>query len=729
MPRRNKLLVFALIAALLFAGCTSAPSKPAAPKDTTASPPATPVFDVHLATGETLTGTLSWSDDNLIAVGGRTVPASAVRSILKASGASGDVAAVDMASLPDGFRPLDDNTIAAYRTRATAASDTYRGSEAVLCLDQGENYLHSDGTQLYRYHALFMILKENGRGVSNVSIGFHEGRGRARMLFARVVSPEGDSTWTPLESFQVTVPPQAAQFVDTRSRILSGQVAGAAVGMLIEYAYEEELYNPEIRDFFFPGYIFQSTNPVLDSIVDIFVPSGTRLNFATPNMPAASGKPLRTSRDGYDGYRWEMRNVAPMTPEPFMPAESDVLPHLQTSLYFDWKDLMGPTGRFQTERIEVTPEIQSLADELAAGKTTDAEKVAAVYHWVQRNINYLSIKASLSSGWAGHAASETLANGYGDCTDVAVLVSSLCRALGVEAYPAIVKTNDAGTMMTDIPVPDANHAITLVYPDGTPRFIDATAQDYRYPYFRSDDHGVKAVIYMKEEILTVPIPPPQDNMRESLQHVTLFPDGSAEISERNAYTGSYEAGVRGFWRSVPPEMRGMMMQQYLQGRSPGAALEDFKLSDMEDLDTQLTMNIDYKLPSIATRMQDLYIFTLPNFAQKFPEASLDERTFDIVTQTTQEYDTSVEVALPEGYAYAGAPAPLVVNGKHLSFEGSVALSEDGRSLIVRQVFKKLTNRVPVPDYAVYRTNAAAIAAWTDLKIVLKTTASSGEETK
>ena len=717
MTRRFCVMIVAA-ALLTLGGCHRQVTKiPLVPPAQTAAQ-AGPVFEVSLWDGTVLSGPLAWLPDGAVRVSGRTIQKDDVRLIRQPS-AAGAALAVDLSKLPEGFGPLSDDALIEYRKRAQDAADRYKGSDTVLCLDQGQDALLSDGTQLYRYHALFLILKDAGRSVANVSLAFRDGRSRARMLFARTITPDGASQWASADAFEVTVPPQAAQFVDTRSRVLSGQVPGAAVGVMVEYAYEHENYNPEIKEFFFPGYLFQSTKPVLDSVIDVLVPEGTALNYAALNMPESAAQPVRFAREGSDGYRWQMKHVPPLTPEPFMPAEEDVLPHMQGSLYFDWKDLMGPTGRFQRERIEATPEIKALADKLTAGKTTDDDKVAAIYHWVERNINYLSIKASLSSGWAGHPASETLKNGYGDCTDVSVLVTSLCRAALVDAYPAIIKTNDAGDMITQIPVPDANHAITLVYPNGRPRFIDATAEDYRYPYFRADDHDVKAIIHMKEEIMTTPLPPPEDNMRESRQEITLSPDGSATVVERNGYTGSYEAGVRGFWRSVPPEMRGMMMQQYLQGRSPGAALSDFKLGDMDDLDRQLTMEIDYKLPSLATRMQDLYIFTLPNFAQKFPEASLETRSFDVFLFTTQEYDTNVVVFLPDGYDFAGAPGPLAVHGKQLFFEGSIEKSDDGRALVVKQVFKRLTNRVSVGEYADYRRDAAAIAAWTDLKIVLK----------
>ncbi len=676
-----------------------------------------PAFEASLWDGRVIEGEITWGADGRVTVGGERVAADGIRSIATAE--REESAAVVVEELPEGFGPLTAEELVAYKARADEAAERHAGVDAVFCLDRGENILLPDGGSIYRYHALFLILKESARGHANISLGFTEGRSRSRVLFARTIDAEGEMKWAEAGAFTESVPPQEAQFFDKRRRVLSGQAPGADVGVFVEYAYEYVDYEPEIKDFFFPGYFFQSDIPVLDSVIEIMVPAGRALNFTTRNMPEEAIEPLRFEREGCDGYRWEMSDLAPLEGEPYMPARGDVVPSVHVSLYFDWAAFMEPTGKFQSERVEVTDEIAALAAELTEGKETDDEKAAAIYHWVQRNINYLSIKASLSSGWAGHPAGETLKNGYGDCTDVSNLVSSLCRAVGIEAYPAVLRTNDSGTAVRDIPTPDANPAIALIYPDGKPRFVDPTTTDYRYPYFRSDDHGVKAVIYMKGELMDIPVGPPEENLRASELEIEILADGGALMSERNTYTGPYEAGVRGYWRSVPPEMRERVMQQYLQQRIPGAALAGFELSDMENLDEQLWMVIESRVPTVGTKVRDLFIFGVPGFEQEFGETTLSARRFDIVMRTSHAFRTVAEVRLPEGYEVAGIPEDITVEGEHLSFAGSVRETDDGRGLTVRKDFARLTRVVPVEDYAGYRKDAAAIAAWTDLKIVLK----------
>ena len=678
--------------------------------------PSEPKFTVQTWDGQKHVGALTMEGGQVV-VGRRTLKREEVELAVQETEAT----ARQAAGAVEGLQPLRPAELARYRERAKAIAANAPGSDSVLCLDYGQEVLTPDGKHIYRYHALHLVLKEGGRKAGDLMLGFEDGRSSRKVLFARSVAPDGRAQWLDLATLKVAVPSQEAEFLDTRGRVLSGRIPGAEVDCLVEYAYEYLNYNPDVPDYFFPSFYFQGDEPFLDSVIDVAVPKGRKLNWTTRNMPEAARQPKRSARGAYDLYRWEMHDVPPYLPEPMMPHRSEIAAAVHCSLFSDWNELHKRTGGYQRERIEATPDIVALAKKIAGDAKTDDEKLAAIYHWVQRNVNYMSIKGSLSSSWAGHPASATLKNGYGDCTDKAIVLASLAKAVGIEAYPAIVQTNDAGRAVTDIPFPDANHCISLVLPNGKPRFIDSTATDHRYPYFRSDDHGVKAIIHMTGQILDVPVPPPEDNLRESVQELTLRPDGTGEAAEKNAYTGEYEAAIRGFWRSVSPALRSHMMQQYLQRRCPGAACTGFSLGEVDDLAKPLTMELRYRIPVAGTRTRDLYIVSPPAFSHDFPEASLQTRKFPIERATTQEMRTSVQVTCPSGYALVGLPEPLTVHGKHLWFEGSVAAAPDGKTLTLRQTLKHLTRRVPPEDYAEYRAQATQIAGWSDLKLVFRET--------
>ena len=90
------------------------------------------------------------------------------------------------------------------------------------------------------------------------------------------------------------------------------------------------------------------------------------------------------------------------------------------------------------------------------------QQVAAALKIVQDDVRYFGIEMGRNSHQPSFA-SETLERRYGDCKDKVVLFVSLLNALDIEAYPALVNTDD-GRRLLDIPagVGSFDHVIAQV---------------------------------------------------------------------------------------------------------------------------------------------------------------------------------------------------------------------------------------------------------------------------
>ena len=87
-----------------------------------------------------------------------------------------------------------------------------------------------------------------------------------------------------------------------------------------------------------------------------------------------------------------------------MPPYGAVVPRVEASLFQNWEYIFDWLTRMQQRRIQVTPEIEQAVQEITAGAADLEEKVARIYHFIQRYIRYISIKGSIGSGWSGHEA-------------------------------------------------------------------------------------------------------------------------------------------------------------------------------------------------------------------------------------------------------------------------------------------------------------------------------------
>lgn len=602
--------------------------------------------------------------------------------------------------------------------RGRAAADQYAGVSGVILVDDGVFTYRKNGSSSYRYHFAGLVLKEEAKSWAQFSAGFTEGRSRVTVEFARSVSPDGTVYAMPEDALRVGSPSEEMQFFNPNRKVLSGVIPGVEVGSVIEYAYRFEQYDPEDRRLFFPGYFFQGADPVVLSRVEVSVPKGTPFNYVTRNFPdGQTAEPVVEEKENSMRYRWQAEDMPPLVQEPFMPPEQDVVPLMDGSIFESWDAAFELQRKLQEPRMSVTPQIEAAAAEIVADADTADAKVARLYHWVQTNTRYISIKGSLGAGWSGHTAQETFQNRYGDCTDKAILFATLCKAIGVTAYPIILRTNDAGIGITEIPTMDGNHAINkVVFDDGRSLYLDSTAQDFRYPYFRPDDHGAYAINSVLGEIEPIPVPPPQDNARESELDVSIAANGDVAVETRNRYTGPYEAGVRGFWKQVREDERPQRMSQYVNSISPGAVLGEFALSNLDDLSEPLTMRIAYALPGHAIRAKDLLYLRVPTLERDYPEAALEMRMYPVQYATAEERILRVRMAVPGGFRLKWAPPPLELASPYLEYRA--AYREEPGAVVLEETFRRLKRIVPVEDYPQFRDHLRAISAFTKKEIFL-----------
>lgn len=597
-----------------------------------------------------------------------------------------------------------------------AMAQQYPGVGGVILVDDGVYTYNADGSFGYTYHFAGLVLREEMKAWAQINEGFTQGRSRVRLLFARAVAPDGAITTLDPGALEVSSPSEEEAFFNPNRKMVSGVIPGVEIGSIIEYKYAWENYNPEDPRLFFPGFFFQGSEPVVLSRLAISVPEGTTFHFTTRKFgDAQKSEPDVATQDGRKTYTWALEQMPPIIPEPSMPPQRDIVPMVEGSVFKDYEDAFALQRQLQLARMKLTPEIEAKAKEITEGATTVDEKLAAIYHWVQENTRYISIKGSLGSGWSGHTAQETFDNRYGDCTDKAILFSTMTQALGITSYPVILMTNDQGTGITEIPTLDANHCITEVeLNDGRRFYLDTTAQDFRYPYFRPDDHGAFAINAIRGDVQAIPVPPPEDNRRDSRMEVALTASGDVEVRTKNEYQGAIEAGVRGFWKTVREDTRGARMSEYVNSISPGAILTDFSMSELEDLNVPLSMTLDYDLPKHAVRARDLMYMQVPTLEEDYPEVSLDTRQHPIQYMTTEERILTVNISLPEGWRVKWTPAPLEITNPYLEYRA--AYTDKGETLELKQTFRRLQRIVPPEDYTAYRDALRSIAQFTKQEV-------------
>ncbi|MBP5468265.1 MAG: transglutaminase domain-containing protein, partial [Candidatus Riflebacteria bacterium] len=379
------------------------------------------------------------------------------------------------------------------------------------------------------------------------------------------------------------------------------------------------------------------------------------------------------------------------------------------------------------KRIDLTDYVKAKVDELVKDCKNINEKIAKLYYFCQQEIRYISIKSNLASNQVGHPADETLKNKYGDCTDKGMLLSVMLKHIGVEAYPVLILTNNSGKSVRELGIFDDNHCITEVHLDGRIFYLDATATDYRYPYFRSDDHETNAMNVMLGTMRTVPLPPPEDNASLSVRKIKLEPDGTTHLDIETSYNGPTEASVRGYARNLKPEEYEKIIRQSISALTADYELELATHTNPLDFNTQYKYHTKYTLNRYAPKSGKYMIFSVPNFELRFPEVSLAERKYPIQHTTSRQQTDQLAIKLPEGYTVKYLPPALRVQSPYVEFE--IIYDQQGDEIDITRKIAFPLRYTPVEDYKAYKADLEKIAYSSKQKIFLeKVTKEESKET-
>jgi hypothetical protein len=593
----------------------------------------------------------------------------------------------------------------------------YRDFDGVVLRDKGENRLYHYGTRSYRYHFRGLILQDSKRSWANFNRRFFPDMEKITIEKAQVIKPDGIVIPLDMSTIKITKPRREMVFFDKRKTI-SFTIPNVEVGDIVEYIFTEDVFNPWDRNIFTLNWLFAGNEPVVYSAVDIIIPKDKSLNFKLKN--AESALVDSSFIDTCKIYSFEMKNTIPPVEEPLMPAFQDLIPTLHVSTLKSWNYLFDWYSDFQKKRMIITPGIHALADSIVGDAQNEEEKIARLYHWIQRNIRYISIKGAVSSGVSGHKAEVTLENGYGDCTDKSILFSTLLNAIEVEAYPVYLHTHPSPELVKDVPSFWGNHAIVEIFPkEGEPYFLDPVSLHSRYPSFAEMDHGVDAICAQKSSIDFIDVPPSERNQRNYQYDIDVNPDGSSKIKFKSNYTGSYESGIRAFWERLKPDEKIKQFQQMAKRTSPEAELLDYSLLNLEDISKPLIMNIEYSVPDLLQEAGDLYIFELPEIVDRYTrgELSLSERKYDLVYYTSEEIIHTFRIKIPYGWEIEAIPEPLKIKGNQTEYNAGYMF--DHNTLIFNDDWKRRGRIIPVDDYSEYRKISNEVLEYVKKPVILR----------
>ena len=332
-------------------------------------------------------------------------------------------------------------------------------------------------------------------------------------------------------------------------------------GDTLDYSYTRHGHNPIYQNIFSYKRTINWSVPLEYQHVRVLWGKPSSLNIETRNIsPEIETRQLV----GYKEYQVNMHNEALVK----VPSESPGWFSPFGTVHFNepdsWADVVAlfePMYQFGP----LHPEVQAIADSIRVQTSSVDQQIIKALKYTQERIRYVGIEWGVNSHQPT-APEETLALKYGDCKDKAVLFIAILKALQIDAYPALVNTEDT-KLLAEYPagVNLFNHVIVWLEYEGESVWLDPTL---------SHQDGSLANIYQPDYGFALVLNKGQDQLKSMLS------DGSNSISHVSEYysiPADHEAPVKFNVKTEYQGYEAMNQQWRIEDSGKAQIAEDYEV--------------------------------------------------------------------------------------------------------------------------------------------------------
>ncbi len=471
---------------------------------------------------------------------------------------------------------------------------------------------------------------------------------------------------------------------------------------------------------------FQERLPTLSSRYILTLPQGWTAKSVTFNRdeitPAVSGST----------YTWELRDLAPITPEPSSPRVSSMAPRLAIS-YFPPGDTSSPNFKTFSTWAEVSYWLSQLHDpqsnandalaektrQLTANAKTELDKIRSIATFVQ-SIRYISIDIGVSrgGGMRPHAANDVFAKAYGDCKDKANLMRAMLKVLNITSYPVGIYSGDPyyvreswaspfqfNHCIIAIKVGDDTQVATVVAHPKLGRLLifDPTDDDTMLGDLPDHEQGSWALLVAGDvgSLLRMPVTPAESNVLDRQVDASLSGEGLLAASVQEKASGRWASNYRSEFRHLSRPEYQKAIEGWISAGATAAKVSKVEPNDDATGD-RFNLDVDFSAPAYGQLMQNRLLIFKPAIVSRRNSLALTapKRTQPVVL-TSNAYSETVRVKLPAGFDVDEVPDAIKLDTPFGSYATTYEVKEG--QLVFTRKFVQRAGTIPADQYDLVRT--------------------------
>lgn len=596
--------------------------------------------------------------------------------------------------------------------------EDYSGEAAVVEQLSRAYKFAADGTGSETYTAKVKIQSESAlKQYSVLSMNFASSAQHVDIVYARVRHADGTVQETPAtDAIEMPDPVtrEAPFYSDLKQKQLP--VRSLRAGDTLEWQMRVVRTKAEAEGQFWGQDSFVTDAVILSETIELRIPAGKTVTVWSPKLKATEA-----TEGSEHVYRWSGSQLKPtagkeaetekeakakhvLTAEEEVDNEQGKLPTIAWTTFPNWEAVGAWYRGLEADRTQPDAEVKAKVAEVTAGKTTDEDRVRAVYGYVSSQIRYIGVAFGVGR-YQPHQAADVLANQYGDCKDKHTLLAAMLRALGLKPDAVLI---GAGIRFNQaVPSPAAfNHLITHVVVKDEPVWLDATTEVAPYRMLSFPTRDKQALIVPDTGVAHVETTPKDlpfatfqkmnavgslDENGTSNSHLTLVERGDAELLLRLAF------------RETAPAQYGQLMQQISRNIGYGGTVSNVEITRPDDTAEPFKITYDYKRDKAGDWPN---LKTIPQLAP-VDLSRPDDATppvSSIQLGTLREESSTSAMKLPDGW---GVELPEAVHQKSEYATYDETYRFEKGTLYAQRTIVVLKEKVPVAEWKSYKKWADA----------------------
>ncbi len=339
------------------------------------------------------------------------------------------------------------------------------------------------------------------------------------------------------------------------------------------------------------------------------------------------------------------------------------------------------------------PKLQGLVDSLVKGFSSPSDKARNIYKWVQSNIKYVAFEEGME-GFVPRKPGLVCDRRFGDCKDMACLLTTLLQMAGIDAYFTWIGTRDIPYDYTDVSLPITdNHMISAANINGQWIFLDATDPNCIFGFPSGFIQGKQALVAISEKeykALRVPEVEAEKNSIVDSTFITMADNGIK--GKMSVYYNGY-CGIDVYNSLLYKDAKDT--RDYVKYRMGKASnkfiMNDYSLHYVDKDKKIVNIKADFDVPDYSKKIADELYINLN--LEKFFSGSAVIDTAKRRVAVEHEYKYSVEqytvLNVPDTYKISYLPKNFTLSNDVMDF--AINYTQQENKVIAQQTlqYKKL----------------------------------------